>query len=565
MGSNKKLIVGVNDFETWCKLNNRLFLLDEWDYDINIKNGYKPNNILAHSGTEIWWKCEKGHLYPKLLGERTRKNRCPGCPYCSNQELLYGFNDLETWCIQNHKEHMLKEWDYDKNFPETPKSVLYTSSTKRWWICSLKHSYDLAPNKRIRGDNCPYCSHHKLLKGFNDFETYCKENNLNYLLDEWDYGKNVTLPCEMFPKTSDEVHWKCRFCGNEWKASLKNRVRRKDGCSKCNRNKTSFPEQTILYYLKPYFPDIIHRYRELGFELDIYIPSIKTAIEYDGIAFHSDKQNAEIKKNKLCKDNNITLIRIREGNLCSYNDCVCIFRKDTDNKYSLNAVIEQLLLYLNINFYNIDVLRDYVSILENYFISIVPNSLAEKFSEISKEWHPTKNGSLKPENIPYSANIDVWWQCEHGHEWETSINARTSKNSGCPYCSGRYAIKGETDFETWCNKNNRLDLLDEWLYRENDKLNIFPDNITFRSGKDVWWKCSKCGHEWKRNLDNRFRGRGCPKCAGFRKIRCVETGEVFKNGTLAAKTYGLKNSSHICACCKGKRKTAGGYHWEYAD
>lgn len=46
-------------------------------------------------------------------------------------------------------------------------------------------------------------------------------------------------------------------------------------------------------------------------------------------------------------------------------------------------------------------------------------------------------------------------------------------------------------------------------------------------------------------------------------VFCVETKTVYYSGVEASKQTGA-NNSHIIQCCKGKRKTAGGYHWEYA-
>lgn len=46
------------------------------------------------------------------------------------------------------------------------------------------------------------------------------------------------------------------------------------------------------------------------------------------------------------------------------------------------------------------------------------------------------------------------------------------------------------------------------------------------------------------------------------KVRNVETDEVFCSIKEAAERYGLKDT-HITRVCKGKRKTTGGFHWEY--
>ena len=36
---------GINDLETCCKEKSRLHLLEEWDYEENIKLGYTPQNV----------------------------------------------------------------------------------------------------------------------------------------------------------------------------------------------------------------------------------------------------------------------------------------------------------------------------------------------------------------------------------------------------------------------------------------------------------------------------------------------------------------------------------------
>ena len=50
----------------------------------------------------------------------------------------------------------------------------------------------------------------------------------------------------------------------------------------------------------------------------------------------------------------------------------------------------------------------------------------------------------------------------------------------------------------------------EWNYERNG--NFKPEHIAPKSSKKVWWKCSKCGHEWLTDPNHRSRGQGCPQC-----------------------------------------------------
>jgi rubrerythrin len=136
-------------------------------------------------------------------------------------------------------------------------------------------------------------------------------------------------------------------------------------------------------------------------------------------------------------------------------------------------------------------------------------SLAETNPELAKEWHPTKNGDLKPEDITEGRFKPVWWLCPKcGYEWEASPNNR-KKGIGCPCCSGRVPMPGVNDLATVMPE-----LLKEWDYEKNK---VGPENYLPKSGKKVWWKCQTCGHEWKTVISNRSNGHGCPKCRKRKK------------------------------------------------
>ena len=74
---------------------------------------------------------------------------------------------------------------------------------------------------------------------------------------------------------------------------------------------------------------------------------------------------------------------------------------------------------------------------------IMNNSLASMRPELVREWSD-KNLPLTPDKITYGSNKIVWWKAACGHEWQTSVKAR-SKGENCPICSGARVIEGIND------------------------------------------------------------------------------------------------------------------------
>ncbi len=58
------------------------------------------------------------------------------------------------------------------------------------------------------------------------------------------------------------------------------------------------------------------------------------------------------------------------------------------------------------------------------------------FPQIAAEWHPVRNGVVKPSEITPKSNGLVWWRCTEGHEWPSKVSNRTVLGQGCPFCAG---------------------------------------------------------------------------------------------------------------------------------
>ena len=197
----------------------------EWDYEKN--KGLLPSQFYATSSRKAWWICAKGHSYDCTISHRTVDNN--GCPYCSNQKVLRGFNDLET---TNPK--LLEEWKYEKNNKEGtfPYNVFQGTHKKVWWKCNKGHEWLASVvNKSRRG--CPVCSNNLIIKGINDITTTHKD-----ILSMWDCennNKNNWYPENYSYGSSQKVWWICPTCGNKWQQRI-NHIVNGVGCPKCKNN-----------------------------------------------------------------------------------------------------------------------------------------------------------------------------------------------------------------------------------------------------------------------------------------------------------------------------------------
>ena len=157
----------------------------------------------------------------------------------------------------------------------------------------------------------------------------------------------------------------------------------------------------------------------------------------------------------------------------------------------------------------------------------------------------------------------VWWKCEYGHEWQSTIHNRCAGN-GCPICANQRCLTGYNDFAT-----TNPELLKEWDFEKNTLID--PYSIISGGKVKVWWKCSKCNNEWQVNITSRKAGRGCPVCgrekivvSSSKRVKCIETGIIYKSSSEAGRICGFAGGS-ISACARGETSIAGGYHWEYIE
>ena len=330
------------------------------------------------------------------------------------------------------------------------------------------------------------------------------------LMAEWNWDKNTDVsPSQVTLGSGKKVWWRCPK-GHEWQAVVYNR-NNGIGCPVCKSERnTSFPEYAIVYYLKKHGLEIIHSYKLHGYELDVYIPSKRIAIEFDGFYWHGNKTEKDIEKNRKCEKDGIKLFRIREG-LQPLNDTSLdyVIQKRHDD---LSTVLVQIFYEIIGCVVDVDLDRDAIDIENLRELTEKEISILVTNPDIAHEWNHEKNGKLRPENFSSNSGKKVWWKCTKGHEWQATIDSR-QKGHGCPYCMGLYVIKGENDLQT-VNPS----LANEWNYEKNPGLT--PMDVMVSAKRKVWWRC-KNGHEWEAAIYSRNSGTGCPYCAGNKVIHGI--------------------------------------------
>lgn len=163
-------------------------------------DGWNSSVVSTFSNKKMKWKCELGHSWTATIASRSNGI---GCPICSNQQVLAGYNDLAT----THPEiaEQAKGWD--------PESVLAGTSKKFDWICSENHVWIASPNKRVSGSGCPVCSGNRVLAGFNDLAT--THPTLATEADGWD-------PRTISKGSNKKLRWKC-VSNHVWTSSPNSR------------------------------------------------------------------------------------------------------------------------------------------------------------------------------------------------------------------------------------------------------------------------------------------------------------------------------------------------------
>lgn len=385
-GASGALREGINDFETWCRMNDRMDLLEEYDLD---KNELPPDKVSRGSIKSVWWKCSKcGNSWQTILKNRTTSSKV-GCPECRFAEgryhkLVPGVNDFETWCKQHGLDVLLSE--YSPNNAKKPNEIARGNATELVeWICSkCGKTYSKLIGNRMKGQSCPYCSRTGMsIPDMTLYEYYASALSQN------------------------EVGYRIKILGYEADVYL-------------------YKYRTVLDYRGVYW----HLGKE---DYDLQKEHSLSKAGHNQIIIDGDPLLSNMVVESKSIDVNGVYIRYIQFDTKDYEWLINTMNSiigigDTVNKEDVRKVLE-LVTHKKNN-------------------SIAPNNITETHPEVAARWDDELNGDFKPESVTYGTKYWAWFKCNDCKRSYYTRIRKQCLGQGCSYCNNPVPYIGINDILT---------------------------------------------------------------------------------------------------------------------
>lgn len=230
-----------------------------------------------------------------------------GCPKCHGRGL--GTNEVVSMFIEKHGT----KYDYSK--------VQYNKMHEKVCIVCPEHGeFWQTPSKHLLGQGCPKCA----------VEARANENNIGndeFIKRARDiYGDRYIYIDTKYTKMEEKVKIICPKHGEFWQKPYDHL--HGHGCPKCGLIESKGENEIYEYVCSLVGKENVeHSNRTVldGYEIDIYVPSLKFGIEYNGLRWHSEKfknKNYHLKKTEKANKNGVRLIQIFEDEYMNSKEIV---------------------------------------------------------------------------------------------------------------------------------------------------------------------------------------------------------------------------------------------------
>lgn len=200
---------------------------------------------------------------------------------------------------------------------------------------------------------------------------------------EKEYSDANEFPLSKFNKTAKEkVLWYCAACDEDYPAQIRKRVYENSGCPRCAKKRSDVP-------LSQEFPHLVKDFdtNKNKKHLDYYSPGSTEKVWW---------------KCHVCGDERELPINSRASK--GYGCKICT--TNIEMKRRVKRKIEK------------------------------EGSLLSRAPHIAAQWDYKKN-EKRPEDYAWKSGAEVFWECDYGHSWKTTIHSRVKANAGCRKCGNQ--------------------------------------------------------------------------------------------------------------------------------
>jgi hypothetical protein len=342
-----------------------------------------PETTRPGSHARVRWVCpEFGHEWEMEVRKRTSPPYS-GCPTCAYRRIGEARRKpSREGSLAAARPDVAAEWHPTRNHPLMATHVTYASGQKVWWRCTSGHEWQTTVANRTSGkqSRCPQCSlrqKHLPREGRSLAELYPE------IAAQWDPQRNTGVtPAMVKPGSARKVWWHCPVCGHSYQASVGSRALKGTGCEPCS-------------------------YRTRG-------PLIAKPKEAESLAERCPDIAAQWHPSK---NGNRGPEDVKAGSdifawwVCERGHAwrARVYSRTSPGKSR--------------------------GCPECQHLPAPGQSIADLYPSIAAEWHPTKNGLMRPDGVKPGSSRKVWWKCRAmGHEWQTAISNR-ARGTGCRVCS----------------------------------------------------------------------------------------------------------------------------------
>ncbi len=434
-------------------------------------DGWDPTTVSASTHKRMPWICRLGHKWESAVS--TRNVLGAGCPICSNQRLLVGFNDLAT----THPEIAVQANGWD------PQTVIRGSNKKFSWKCSLGHVWITGANDRVQGKGCPFCAGNFVWVGFNDLASTQPE--LAKEAHGWD-------PTTISSRSGRKLEWKCSE-GHVFVSRVADRTAGR-GCSVCSNYK-------IIIGIN----DLATTHPVLAAQADGWDPTMivsgnRQLLPWKCAYGHKWKARVGHRANgvgcPICS-NKVVVPGINDL-ATTHPELVSWANRDDARTVTAGSGTK-------IRWRCPDG-HDFIAapssrkrgegcpVCSKRQVLRGVNDLATLSPDLAAQacgWDPT--------TVSKFSNKRLKWKCELGHVW-SAVVAERQNGHGCQYCSGRDLLVGFNDLRT-----THPELAAQAAGWDSA-------TVTARAGVRKKWLCKE-GHTWTVKVNVRAGGKGCPYCS----------------------------------------------------